>query len=342
MKAIRPPMAAGRSEAILRTRLHLAAVVGLATGLVFAWAAAARGEEPALPTKTNSVGLVMPQAPVSESWQSPNKLTVAATLDKLRAEDGPAWLAALGAPSSSVLRRAALSPEQVDRMLARSIVFHGDVRRKEIALTFDDGPHPGFTQRLLLALHDLSVPATFFVVGKQVEKYPELARLIDGMGYQIGNHTYNHCSLLKIPANYVPTEVIACGYAVKAAIGVTPKYFRPPGGEFDKPVAEEVAGMGYRMLLWTDDPGDFARPSVDQIVKRVVAHATPGGVILLHDGIEETIEALPRIVAELRQAGYEFVGVDEIVHEHDADLRSTPPPTEPAVYAKARPTRAGG
>lgn len=273
--------------------------------------------------KTDSVGLVAPSVSVSQSWESPNKLTVAATIDKLKSEDGPSWMAALGAPSTNILKRIAFNQDHVERVLARSIVFHGDVHRKTIALTFDDGPHPEYTQRLLLTLHDLGVPATFFVVGKQVEKYPELARAIDGMGFPIGNHTYNHCSLLKIPGSYVPTEVLACGYAVKAAIGTTPHLFRPPGGEFDKQVAQEVAEMGYRMVLWTDDPGDFAKPSAELIEKRVLAHASPGGIILLHDGIDETIEALPRIVDSLRQEGYEFVSVDELVREHDATLRET-------------------
>ncbi|MDR3709073.1 MAG: polysaccharide deacetylase family protein [Capsulimonadaceae bacterium] len=292
------------------------------------------------PIKTNSIGLVAPTASVSASWESPNRLTVAATIEKLKGEDGPAWLAALGMPSNNVLKRVALDQDRLDRSLARSIVFRGNTQHKTIALTFDDGPHPVYTQRLLLTLHDLGVPATFFVVGKQVEKYPELARAIDAMGYPIGNHTYDHCSLLKIPGNYVPTEILACGYAVKAAIGTTPHLFRPPGGEFDKLVAQEAVEMGYRTVLWTDDPGDFAKPSADIIVKRVLSHASSGGIILLHDGIEETLEALPRIVDDLRQDGYEFVSVDDLIRQHDADVRAaaTAEPV-PQLATKTRQSR---
>jgi peptidoglycan/xylan/chitin deacetylase (PgdA/CDA1 family) len=201
-------------------------------------------------------------------------------------------------------------------------------------LTFDDGPHPGWTPKLLAVLHDCAVPATFFVVGHQVEKYPELARAIDSMGFTIGNHTYDHVSLLKIPAAYVPTEILACADAVRTATGVTPRFFRPPGGEFDKAVAVTAEEMGYQTVLWTDDPGDFARPSAETILRRTLARATPGGIILLHDGIPETLEMLPELVSELRLQGYDFVSMDELIRERDADAKAAPkvPGAVPADY----------
>lgn len=272
--------------------------------------------------KTSSAGMVRPEAGVNQLWAAPNKLTANATLEKLKSEDGPAWLDALGMPSAEVIKRVAQEQGHLDRGLARSIVYRGETRKKVIALTFDDGPHPAYTLRLLAELHSLNVAATFFVVGRQVEKYPDLLRAIYDGGYEIGNHTYDHCSLIKVPPSYVPTELIACGSAVRAVTGISPHLFRPPGGEFDKTVAEEAEELGYQTVLWTDDPGDFAKPPADVILRRTLARAAPGGIILLHDGIEQTMSVLPQLVATLRQQGYEFVTMDELIRQRAADGRS--------------------
>ena len=285
--------------------------------------------------KTNSVGMVRPEAPVSQLWEAPNRLDVQATIEKLKSEDGPAWLESLGAPSADVIKRVALEQGHLDRGLGRVIVYRGETRRKILTLSFDDGPHPAFTPRLLSALHALGVPATFFVVGKQVEKFPDLLRAIDAAGYEIGNHTYDHCSLLKTPGSYAPTELLACGSAVKAVIGVTPHLFRPPGGEFDKTIAEEAEVLGYKIVLWTDDPGDFAKPGVDVILKRTVAQASPGGIILLHDGIDQTVQALPQIVATLKAQGYEFVTMDELIKQREIDAKYLAAQVRP-VYSIGR------
>jgi peptidoglycan/xylan/chitin deacetylase (PgdA/CDA1 family) len=265
--------------------------------------------------------MIAPAAASPYLWAAPNKLTVEATLEKIKAEDGPAWLAALGTPSTSLSRRVLLHQAHLERGLPKSILFRVDTKRKVIALTFDDGPHAGWTTKLLDVLRDLDVPATFFVVGKQVEKFPDLARDIDSAGFAIGNHTYDHVGLLKIPPSYIATELLACQGAVRAATGVTPRLFRPPGGEFDKGVAATAAELGCQTVLWTDDPGDFASPPADVIARRTIGKATPGGIILLHDGIESTLDALPVIVGELRKQGYEFVTLEELSRERDLNAK---------------------
>ncbi len=188
----------------------------------------------------------------------------------------------------------------------------GDSKYKEIALTFDDGPHTGYTKQLLSILDKYNVPATFFVVGVQAEKYPDLVKAEEAKGHLIANHTYHHVSLPKIPREYVTAEMLACTHVISHITGQSPRYFRPPGGEYNQVVADAAEALGYTMVLWTDDPGDYSSPGDDVILQRTLAHANPGGIILLHDGIAQTVRILPRLLQTLKQEGYTFVRVDQM------------------------------
>ncbi len=203
--------------------------------------------------------------------------------------------------------------------LAKGLRYHklmrGDETKKQIALTFDDGPHPQFTPKLLAILEQQGVKATFFLVGEMAEKSPDLARAEAAAGHDIGNHTYHHVNLTKIPSGQVATEVQACSDVLKAILGQPVDLFRPPGGDYNQQVAEVTEALGYTLTLWTDDPGDYASPGGKVIARRILQRASNGGIVLIHDGVQETIDVLPQVIKALRSQGYTFVTIHEMLSE---------------------------
>lgn len=198
-----------------------------------------------------------------------------------------------------------------------------------LALTFDDGPDPKWTPRILDILKQENVPATFFVLGKNGQAYPDLLRRIVNEGHEVGNHTFTHPNLGEIPARLTDLELNATQRLIESVTGRSTVLFRPPyfgDAEADTPEEVEPAirakNLGYIMIGLRIDPGDW-KPGVapDEIVKKTVDRAedknpeTRGQVILLHDSggdREATIEALPGLIHELRNRGFTFVPVSTL------------------------------
>lgn len=202
---------------------------------------------------------------------------------------------------------------ELARRLRYRKLMHGDRTRKWIALTFDDGPHPEYTPQILSILKEYHVRATFFVVGKMAEKYPDLLRQQAEAGHSIGNHTYHHVNLTRIPPTDVAAEIKACGEVIQSITGKTPHLFRPPGGDYDRNVAEVAEALGYWIVLWTDDPGDYAKPPEKELRQKLFSRLGNGGIILLHDGVTETLELLPDLIEYLKSQGYELVTIDDML-----------------------------
>lgn len=192
------------------------------------------------------------------------------------------------------------------------IQFGQRLKDKVCTLTFDDGPHPAVTPYLTAQLEQLRVPATFFVIGKMVDRYPYLVQMEAANGFEIGNHSYSHVTLTRLEPRSLMTEFKACDMAVEAAAGVRPRFCRPPGGDVDLETARAASANGLTTTLWSDDPGDYAIHSEERIFKQTVAHLRPGAIILLHDGNMDTVKALPKIVAWARARGYRFVPLKDI------------------------------
>lgn len=192
-------------------------------------------------------------------------------------------------------------------------IIHGDPDRKEVAITFDDGPHPGYTPKLLAILKQYNAKATFFLVGEKVEEYPDLVRAEFQAGHSIGNHTYHHVNLTKIPISDVAIEILADEMAIKKVTGVRPHLFRPPGGDYDRNVAKIVNTLGYTLVLWSINPGDYEQPGEGLIEERVLRKIHGGSIILLHDGVQQTVDVLPTILEYLKMEGYRCVTVDEML-----------------------------
>lgn len=211
---------------------------------------------------------------------------------------------------------ASTTGRRVPAQLAR-----GPVTGRQIALTFDDGPHPAYTPQILRILRQNHVRATFFVVGMMAEQYPKLIKAELGGGHAVGNHTYHHVNLTRIPPKYVATEIDACGDVLEAISGARPHLFRPPGGDYNGQVAHISHKLGYTMVLWTDDPGDYASPGTGTIDRRTLDKISDGGIILIHDGVQETVNLLPRLIQELKARGFVFVTIDEWLRDRGAKTR---------------------
>ena len=249
----------------------------------------------------------------SKASTSPNLLPAAEALQLVQAERDKYWLNAKHEVYRSTLELIAQDQTDLLRGLRTDKVLRGDPNRPEIALTIDDGPHPTYTPKLLQILKQNSIPATFFVVGERAEQYPDLIRAEVAGGHEIGNHTYDHVSLIKIPPEYIDTEIEACGEVIKQITGKSPHLFRPPGGEYNRAVAEAAEALGYKMILYSDDPGDYADPGTGVIETRTLDTISDGGIILLHDGSAQTLIILPQIIQRLKARGFRFVTVDTLL-----------------------------
>jgi len=224
-------------------------------------------------------------------------------------------VAAWAAPSvHAFAQRAAARPRGI---APDGRVWFVPMARKEIALTFDDGPYPFYTPLLLHQLEIEDTPATFFLVGRTVQEYPQLAERIVASGDEIGNHTFNHYTLTGLSDAQIYQQIAGCGTLLKHFTGRRVSLFRPPHGRYDTRVVDIARQLGYRTILWSDAPDDAqdnnSEVPVSLIVARVVAHAKPGGIILLHNGQYNTILALPDIIERLRAQGYEFVTVSRLL-----------------------------
>jgi peptidoglycan-N-acetylglucosamine deacetylase len=185
-----------------------------------------------------------------------------------------------------------------------------------VALTFDDGPGPQTAEVLrFLARHHIH--ATFFELGIQAVQFPDLVRRTLADGHVIGDHTYDHKPITSLGPDEQRSELERTRKAISRATGgYRPCLFRPPQGVIDGAAAARARSLGMLSILWSVDPRDWMTPGTDAIVERVLAGVRPGGIVLLHDAggpRDETIAALPRIVAALRARHYAFVTVPELL-----------------------------
>ena len=182
--------------------------------------------------------------------------------------------------------------------------------RKMVALTFDDGPHPVYTERLLDGLKKRNVKATFFLIGKSADKYPELVKRMAEEGHLIGNHTMDHVRLNHQTYEKALEQIRESNQVLSQITGQTPVYIRPPFGEWSKELQEEV---DMTAVLWDVDPVDWKVKNTETVVKRILKNAQDGDIILLHDVYGTSVDAALEIVDQMQAEGYEFVTVDEII-----------------------------
>ncbi|WP_139187782.1 polysaccharide deacetylase family protein [Bacillus tuaregi] len=194
-----------------------------------------------------------------------------------------------------------------------STVRNLDPAEKYIALTFDDGPSPQVTPRILETLKQHGAKATFFMLGSRVQYYPELAKQVAAEGHEIGNHTGSHPNLSKLNEEQIKQEIVGASQIIEEVIGLSPAYFRPPYGVYN-PIVEKVAfEHNSPIVLWSVDSLDWKNRNpegVNQLVKDTIS---PGSIVLLHDIHSSTADALPLLMTELKKEGYQFVTVTELL-----------------------------
>ena len=183
---------------------------------------------------------------------------------------------------------------------------------KVIALTFDDGPGP-YTAQLLDILDQHGAKATFFLIGSKVSSQANVVRSIHARGHQLGNHSWSHPELPKLPVDQIAGEIDRTNDAIKQATGVTPTVMRPPYGAVNGVVLEQLRLRGMSSILWSVDTRDWADRNSEIVCSRAVAGAHPGAIILMHDIHQTSVGAVPCILSALKQQGYSFVTVQGLL-----------------------------
>jgi peptidoglycan/xylan/chitin deacetylase (PgdA/CDA1 family) len=270
-------------------------------------------------------------------------LLVAASLTSCSAADPlpPRPVAApLKTPSNTGYRTPNVQgsvPRNPDHSLSSNFSNSGNISYSRvlvsgnyIAITFDDGPHPTNTPRLLDMLAARNIKATFYVIGRSVDLYPKVVRRAVAEGHEIGNHSYTHRLLSKLSDSEVRTDLARCRDAVGRAAGVQPRTLRPPyGGLLQRQREMAHAEFGYPTILWSVDPLDWKRPGAGVISSRIVSQTSAGGIVLAHDLHAQTVDAMPATLDGLLRRGFKFVTVSQLLamkHE-SASVQSTPTST---------------
>lgn len=184
--------------------------------------------------------------------------------------------------------------------------------KKKVALTFDDGPSPGYTEDLLEGLSERNVKATFFLIGQKAEDNPELVRQISEDGHVIGNHSYSHTNLGVLSDGEACEQISRTNQVICDITGSMPQFLRSPFGSTHKNLD---CSMDMIEVLWDVDPRDWDIQNTAKIVNRVVTKVQDGDIILLHDGYDTSTAAAFQIIDTLEKEGYEFVTVDELLFD---------------------------
>ncbi len=199
-----------------------------------------------------------------------------------------------------------------------NIVVANRNARKQLAITFDDGPGDKYTAEILDILKQFDVKATFFVIGMNAEKYPDLIKRIYSEGHEIGNHTYSHPQMRELSPEDVDREIACTQSVILEITGYVPKLFRPPGGYLSNNIVDKITSNNCITVLWSwrQDTMDWKCPPVSSVTDTVLSNIRDGDIILFHDyicGKSPTPEALRIIIPELKNKGYEFVTVSELI-----------------------------
>jgi peptidoglycan-N-acetylglucosamine deacetylase len=235
------------------------------------------------------------------------------------------------------------------------VFTHVPTAEPVVALTFDDGPNPRTTPKLLDTLEQQGVHVTFFVLGQNAKLHPEILQREVAAGNEVGSHSFSHPQFTRLSEAQVVDELQRTDDAIASAIGKRPTLLRPPYGSLTQSQRRFVHDrFGYNIILWAIDPNDWRKPGVDVVVDRIVPNVHNGDIVLIHDIHEESVEAVPAIIRGLKQRGFRFVTVSELIalggnrasantsSTRSNTTRSTPTATRitPAATATSAPTPA--
>lgn len=206
--------------------------------------------------------------------------------------------------------RAGAEPEEMIPVEHLVLPEEKKTEKKRIALTFDDGPHPIYTPQMLELLKEEQVPATFFLLGENVELYGDVVKEIAKEGHLIGNHTYHHVQITSLSLEEACKEIQETSDLIEELTGIGTEYVRPPFGTWNEELEER---LNLIPVMWSIDTKDWTTQNVDWIVRETVKHAEDHDIILMHDSYQSTVDAVKRVIEQLEAEGFEFVTVDEII-----------------------------
>ncbi len=232
-------------------------------------------------------------------------------------------------PSRPVAHHPVANQHAVDRVLGyTSYVRLAGSAKREVALTFDDGPSV-YTPKVLRVLTRMHAPATFFVIGREASAYPKFIAAEARGGFAVADHTESHPFMAALSPAAQDAQIADAGSAIRHAGAPYPQLWRPPYGSFDTATLQTLHRLRMLMVLWSVDTSDYARPGVSRIIYTAVSGARPGAIILMHDGggdRAQTVAALPRIIIRLRQRHFKLVTVTQLVAD-DPPPRGQPTPS---------------
>ena len=205
--------------------------------------------------------------------------------------------------------------DSTDKLLPIYSVDKGT--EKVCALTFDAAWDDTDTDVLIETLKKYNAPATFFMVGSWVEKYPDSVKKFHNAGHEIMNHSDTHPHIDKLSNENIAAELKNCSDKIEAVTGVRPLLFRGPYGEYNNAIIKEATNQNMFTIQWDIDSLDWKNLSADEIVTRVTNRIAPGSIILFHNGAKNTPKALPQILEKLSKAGYKFVKVSDLIYKEN-------------------------
>jgi peptidoglycan-N-acetylglucosamine deacetylase len=232
---------------------------------------------------------------------------------------GGATLASYGEPQPIPIDAATIDALEVRKAIPLTatesyavspyFVTSGPGFGRRLALTFDDGPAPGLTDRVLAELRQRNIKATFYLIGNRVKSAPDLAAQTLAEGHELGNHSTTHPALGKLSDDRVESELRGCQEAIHAATGALPVWFRPPYGSFQKTQGPLAMAQQLGVCMWSVDPQDWRKPGIPVVQQRILTQSRPGSIVLMHDIHKATVDALPGILDGLLERGYEFTTI---------------------------------
>ena len=201
-------------------------------------------------------------------------------------------------------------------------IYSVDTNEKKIAISFDAAWGNDDTHTLVEILKEYEVPATFFLVGAWVDKYPESVKEIADAGHRVQNHSNTHPYMTQLSKVKMTDELTSCNEKIKAITDVSPTLFRPPYGDYDDAVIEAVEGLNMYAVQWSVDSLDWQdTATAESIYKRVTSKVKNGSIVLFHNDAEHTPEALPKILKTLKDEGYEFVFIDDLIYRDNYEIK---------------------
>lgn len=201
-------------------------------------------------------------------------------------------------------------------------IYCVETDKKQIAISFDAAWGNDDTQTLIDILKEYNVPATFFVVGSWVDKYPESVKALSDAGHQVQNHSNTHPHMPQLSKTQMVDELESCNSKIEKITGVRPTLHRPPYGDYDNSLLEATKSVNMTAIQWSVDSLDWKETATpESIVKRVTSKVKNGSIVLFHNDADHTPEALPTILKCLKDEGYEFVFISDLIYKDNYEIK---------------------